>query len=47
MAQFLAKKLKHTGFAEKGRVSSISHSEQLTKTPGPRLDRNRAISLDQ
>ena len=37
MAQALAKKLEHTGPAEKERVASVPQREQLARTPEPPL----------
>ena len=49
MVQALAKKLVHTGPAEKERVASVPQRQQLASTPEPPLPkgkRNRAVSSE-
>ena len=43
MAQASAEKLEHTGLAEKEKVASVPHREQLAKTPEPSLPKGKGI----
>ena len=45
-AQASAKKLEHTGPAEKERVVSVLQKKQLVSTPEPLLPKKRAVSLE-
>ena len=45
MAQASAKKLEHTGPAEKERVASVPQREQLASTPEPPLPKGKGTEL--
>ena len=45
MAQASAKKLEHTGPAEKERVASVPQREQLSRTPEPPLLKEKGTEL--